>query len=51
MARRLYRFIWNDRFSHRELLKGVYGIAQEVVAHYAPARLIVALDQLNFEKP
>jgi len=51
MAKRLYRFIWNDRFSHRELLKGVYGIAQQVVAHYAPARLIVALDPVNFEKP
>ncbi len=51
MAKRLYRFIWNKRFSHRDLLKGVYGIAQEVVAHYAPARLIVALDPVNFEKP
>jgi len=51
MAKRLYRFIWNKRFTHRDLLKGVYGIAQRVVAHHAPARLIVALDPVNFEKP
>jgi len=51
MAKRLYRFIWNERFTHRDLLKGVYGIAQRVVAHHAPARLIVALDPVNFEKP
>lgn len=23
MAKRLYRFIWNKRFSHRDLLKGL----------------------------
>jgi hypothetical protein len=51
MAKRLYRFIWNKRFTHRDLLKGVYGIAQRVVAHHAPARLLVALDPVNFEKP
>lgn len=51
MAKRLYRFIWNERFTHRDLLKGVYGIAQNVVVHHAPARLIVALDPVNFEKP
>lgn len=28
MAKRMYRFVWNPRFSHRELLKGMYGIAQ-----------------------
>ena len=27
VAKRLYRFVWNKRFSHRELLKGLYGIA------------------------
>ncbi len=51
MAKRLYRFIWNERFSHRDLLKGVYGVAQDTVARYQPARLIVALDPVNFEKP
>jgi hypothetical protein len=51
MARRLYRFMWNGRFSHRELLKGLYGIAQRTVAEHAPSHLVVALDPVNFEKP
>lgn len=51
VAKRLYRFIWNKRFSHRDLLKGLYGIAQRTVAAHAPARLIVALDPVNFETP
>lgn len=51
VAKRLYRFIWNKRFSHRDLLKGLYGIAQHTVAIHAPTRLIVALDPVNFEKP
>lgn len=51
MAKRLYRFIWNQRFSHRDLLKGLYGIAQRAVAEHAPAQLVVALDPVNFEKP
>ena len=51
MAKRLYWFIWNKRFSHRDLLKGLYGIAQHAVAAQAPARLIVALDPVNFETP
>lgn len=51
MARRIYRFIWNERFSHRDLLKGVYGIAQRAVAEHDPERLVVALDPVNFEKP
>jgi hypothetical protein len=50
-AKRLYRFVWNQRFSHRDLLKGLYGIAQYAVARHAPARLLVALDPVNFEKP
>jgi hypothetical protein len=51
MARRMYRFVWNKRFSHRALLKGLYGIAQRAVAEHEPAHLIVALDPVNFEKP
>ncbi len=51
MAKRLYRFVRNGRFSHRELLKGLYGIAQRAVAEYAPTHLVVALDPVNFEKP
>ncbi len=51
MAKRLYRFIWNPRFSHRDLLKGLYGIAQRSVAEHTPSHLVVALDPVNFEKP
>ena len=51
MAKRMYRFIWNERFSHRELLKGLYGIAQRTVAEHAPSHLVVALDPVNFETP
>ena len=51
MAKRMYRFMWNGRFSHRELLKGLYGVAQCTVAEYAPSHLVVALDPVNFETP
>lgn len=51
MAKRFYRFVWNSRFSHRNLLKGLYGIAQCTVAKHALPYLIVALDPVNFEKP
>jgi hypothetical protein len=50
-VKRIYRFVWNKRISHRTLLKGLYGIAQCRVAHYMPERLVVALDPVNFEKP
>ena len=50
-AKRLYRFIWNQRFSHRDLLKGLYGIVQRSVGEHAPSHLVVALDPVNFEKP
>ena len=50
MAKRFYRFAWNRRFSHRDLLKGLYGIAQCRVAQHAPSHLVVALDPVNFEK-
>ncbi len=50
-AKRLYRFVWNERFSHRDLLKGLYGLAQRTVAEHRPSYLVVALDPVNFEKP
>jgi hypothetical protein len=51
MAKRMYRFVWNQRFSHRDLLKGLYGIAQRTVVEHEPLHLVVALDPVNFEKP
>jgi hypothetical protein len=50
-CKRLYRFLSNDRFSHRTLRKGLYHLAQQVVAEQAPAYLVVAVDPVNFEKP
>ena len=51
IARRVYRFVWNGRFSHQALLTGLYGIAQTTVEKYSPKRLVVALDPVNLEKP
>jgi hypothetical protein len=51
LAKRFYRFVWSERFTHRQLLKGLYGVAQRAVAHYRRSSLIVALDPVNFEKP
>jgi hypothetical protein len=50
-AKRFYRFVWNERFSHRDLLKGLYAIAQRTVAEHEPSHLVVAVDPVNFEKP
>lgn len=50
-VKRLYRFVRNKRFSHRDLLKGLYGVAQRTVAQHAPEHLLVALDPVNLEKP
>ncbi|MEA3408668.1 MAG: hypothetical protein U9R48_11450 [Chloroflexota bacterium] len=33
-ARRIYGFLWNERLSHRDLLKGLHGIAQRMVWRY-----------------
>ena len=41
----------NERFSHRDLLKGLYAIAQNAVAEHQPSYLVVAVDPVNFEKP
>jgi hypothetical protein len=51
IAKRLYGLIWNDRISHRDLLKGLYDIARRTVAQYTPTHLVVAVDPVNFEKP
>jgi len=51
LAKRFYRFVANARFDHRDLLKGLYGIAQRSVARAPRQYLLVALDPVNFEKP
>jgi hypothetical protein len=50
-AKRFYRFVWNKRFSHRDLLKGLYAIAQRTVAEHEPSYPVVVVDPVNFEKP
>jgi len=50
-AKRIYRFLENQRFNHHHLFKGLYRIARCAVARAAPDYLVVALDPVNFEKP
>jgi hypothetical protein len=50
-AKRIYRFMWNERFNHHQLYKGMYQIARRTVAEEHPDYLVVALDPVNFEKP
>lgn len=51
LAKRFYRFVANERFAHRRLLKGLYGIAQRAATRYPRPYLAAALDPVNFEKP
>jgi hypothetical protein len=50
-SKRAYRFLRNERFSHRTLRKGLYRIAQASVRAQRPKRLVIAVDPVNFEKP
>lgn len=51
LAKRFYRFVANPRFDHRDLLKGLYGVAQRAVMCDPRPELVVAIDPVNFEKP
>lgn len=46
-AKRFYRFVGNERFRHRDLLKGLYGMAQRAVAEHKASYLVVAVDPVN----
>jgi hypothetical protein len=50
-AKRVYRFLENERFNHHDLFKGLYRMAQKMVEQEAPAYVVVAIDPVNFEKP
>jgi hypothetical protein len=50
-AKRIYRFLENERFNHHHLFKGLYEVARCTVAQASLAYLVVALDPVNFEKP
>lgn len=48
-AKRVYRFLENERFNHHHLFKGLYRMAQWIVEEEAPAYVVVAIDPVNFE--
>ena len=50
-AKRVYRFLENERFNHHLLFKGLYRMTQRIVEEEAPAYVVVAIDPVNFEKP
>jgi hypothetical protein len=50
-AKRVYRFLENERFNHHQMFKGLYRMAQKTVEQEAPAYVVVAIDPVNFEKP
>jgi hypothetical protein len=50
-AKRIYRFVWNERFNHHQLFKGLYRMAQRTVAEENPDYLVIVLDPVNLEKP
>ena len=50
-AKRVYRFLSNDRFDHQALGAGLYDLSRMSVQAEAPAYAVVALDPVNFEKP
>jgi hypothetical protein len=51
MAKRIYRFLNNQRLSADALFEGLYRLAQHTVADEQPPYLVVAVDPVNFEKP
>ena len=51
IAKRIYRFLNNERVETEKLYQGLYEIGQGVVAQENPEYLVVAVDPVNFEKP
>ena len=50
-AKRMYRFLGNQRFQHHRVYKGLYRIGQATVGREQPDYLVAAIDPVNFEKP
>lgn len=50
-AKRVYRLLDNQRFTHAQLLEGLYAVTCNSVKREAPPYLVVAVDPVNFEKP
>ena len=51
VAKRIYRFLDNQRVKTKDLYEGLYEIGQQMVEQEKPAYLVVAVDPVNFEKP
>ena len=51
VAKRIYRWIDNERIKSEELFASLYQIGQRVVALESPEYVVVAVDPVNFEKP
>jgi len=51
IAKRIYRFLNNQRVKTETLYEGLYQIGQEAVERESPNYLVVAVDPVNFEKP
>jgi len=51
VAKSIYRWLSNKRFTSQELFEQVYVIGQQVVKEEKPEYLVVAVDPVNFEKP
>ena len=50
-AKRIYRFLRNERFDHQTLFTGLYQVGRQTVEQESPDYLVVAIDPVNFEKP
>lgn len=51
IAKRIYRFMSNERVKSEMLYEGLYQVGQGVIERESPAYLVVAVDPVNFEKP
>jgi hypothetical protein len=50
-AKRIYRFLGNERVDLDELSQGLYERSEQSIRVAAPAYVVVAVDPVNFEKP
>jgi len=51
VAKSIYRWVSNKRFTSQELFAGLYAIGQQVVETEQMEYLVVAVDPVNLEKP
>ena len=51
IAKRIYRFLYNEHVKTENVYQGLYQIGQAMVERESPEYLVVAVDPVNFEKP